>query len=91
MCVTMRGYMQKDLEMKQGTTVQLKEYVAQIYTRQKEAWDGLEKPQPEPEGLINHITKFPSYPRDDEKRKLLKYLIRKESLFLNDMQKQRQS
>ena len=31
-------------------------YVAQIYTRQKEAWDGLEeKPQPEPEGLINHI------------------------------------
>lgn len=54
---------------KQGTTVQLKEYVAQIYTRQKEAWNGLEeKPQPEPEGLINHITKFPSYPRDDEKK-----------------------
>lgn len=56
---------------KQGTTVQLKEYVAARFTRNKKrhrmGWRrNLSQNQ---EGANkNHITKFPSYPRDDEKK-----------------------
>lgn len=53
--------------------------------RLRGAWGGLEeKPQPEPEGLVNHITKFTSCPRDDEK-KAVELTRGKKVLILNDI------